>query len=136
MRRTLGLCFAMLLGLRSAHAERVAADELHLFASYADGAALHYVIHEQQVARAPDWSGEGSPPLSQETATSMALAKHRQRFATSDARVRKVGAVGKRTHCSRDVQCPDTLWYYKVKIAGEPAATYVILMDGQFVEPR
>ena len=50
MHRTLGFCVVMLLGLRGAQAERVAADELHLFASYVDGSPTHYVVHEQQVA--------------------------------------------------------------------------------------
>ena len=68
--------------------------------------------------------------------TSLVLMRHKETYGNIESTIRKVSLSSKRTSCSAKQECPETLWYYKVKVRGEKRATYVVLINGEFVEAR
>jgi len=84
----------------------------------------------------PSWDGVGEAPLSIKAVTSIALSKHKKLNGNVESNIKKVSLSSKETYCSAKQKCPKTLWYYKVKVRGEKRSTYVILMNGKFIDPR
>ena len=118
----------------SAFALKVKASELLLFSSYSSNIESHFLIDKKDIANLPAWDGESSVPLSTDAASDLALSKHKSKFV--NAKLRSVSLKSKKTHCDKKLSCPKELWYYKAKVKGGKKKTYVILMDGSFVEPK
>lgn len=130
------LLFFLFFITSSAKAVKISSNEIHLLGSFADGKQINYIVKKDDIANVPEWSGEGEPPLSNELATGLALERHKNRFGETAAKIRTIKISNKESNCSKEQTCPKTLWYYKIKVKGERKATYVILMDGKFVEPN
>ena len=128
--------FLLFFIVSSAEAVKISSDEIHLLGSFADGKQINYIIKKKDIANVPEWSGEGEPPLSNDAATELALKEHKNRFGETTDKIKKIKISSKETNCLKEQICPPTLWYYKIKIKGEHKGTYIILMDGQFVDPR
>lgn len=128
------LVFFIFFIANNAGAVTVTANEIHLLGSFVDGKQVHYIVKKDELADVPEWSGVGEPPLSNGAATDLALKKYQKIFGKDGAKIRKIKISSKTTNCTKEQTCPTTLWYYKVKVKGAQRASYVILMNGQFVD--
>ncbi len=136
---TKALIFSIItLSAYSAYAVKVkiGVDEIHLLSSGMEDHFVHYIVKKNEIASVPSWDGVGEPPLSNKDVTSLALSKHKELNGDIESKVRKVSLSSKETSCGSTQNCPETLWYYKVKVKGEKRATYIILINGEFIEPR
>jgi len=115
---------------------KVKSDELHLFASGSSDGVLHYIVSKKDIANISEWNGTGAPPMSADRATSLVRNEHRKTHGNIDTTIRKISLSSKETYCNLNLQCPKVLWYYKVKVKGDVRATYVLLLNGEFVYPR
>ena len=118
-----------------AYALKIGANEILLFSSGVGDKFSHFIISNEKISSVPDWNGVGEPPLSYENVTSLVLDKHKQLNGNIESKIRKISLSSKETYCNSTQKCPKTLWYYKVKVKGEKRATYVVLINGNFVEP-
>jgi len=118
----------------SANALKVKASELLLFSSLSSNTESHFFLNKKDIQNLPRWDGEGTTPLSADTATAIAIKKHKAKFGK--AKLRSISLKSKKTHCDKSLSCPKKLWYYKAKVKGGKKKTYVVLLDGSFVEPR
>lgn len=127
-----------LLSAYSAYGARVkvGVDELLLLSSGGSSKFSHYIVNKNTISAVPEWDGTGDPPLGNKEVTSLVLKKHKEKYGNIESKVRKVSLSSKQTDCSAKQVCPETLWYYKVKVKGEKRATYVVLINGEFVKPR
>jgi hypothetical protein len=127
---------AFFIAMHSAYGVKIAEHEILLLSSGAGDKFLHYIINKDEMHSIPEWDGVGEPPLNSEKATSLALSKHKNLYGNIDSKIRKISLSSKEANCNPTKKCPKVLWYYKIKIKGEKRATYVVLIDGSFVEPR
>ena len=118
----------------NALALKIKADEMLLLSSMSSNTASHFVVKNKDIVGLPTWDGEGSAPLSIEAASKLAMNKHKEKFVKS--KLKSISLKSKRTHCSKSLTCPKSLWYYKAKVKGGKSETYIILMDGSFVTPK
>ena len=139
MKKTIGafIIFTALTATYSAHSERikVGVNEIHLLSSRVGDTLSNYILNKNNLSSLPSWDGTGEPPLSNSDVTALVLSKHKQLNGNIESKVRKVSLSSKETHCNTEQKCPETLWYYKVKVKGEKRATYIVLINGEFVEP-
>ena len=115
---------------------KIGVDELLLLSAGGSSEISHYIVDKNNLSAVPSWDGAGDPPLANKAVTSLVLKKHKETHGNIESTIRKVSLSSKRTSCSAKQECPETLWYYKVKVRGEKRATYVVLINGDLVEPR
>jgi len=122
----------------SAYAEKIkiSSNELLLLSSGVGDDFFHYFINKDEIQYIPKWNGEGEPPLSNSDVTSLVLKKHKKINGNIDSEIKKISLRNKNTNCNAKQECPEVLWYYKVKVKGEKRGTYIVLTNGEFVEPR
>jgi len=124
--------------LHSANATKISISksELLLLSSGVGDELFHYVVKKEQLSSIPSWNGQGEPTLSDTEAAALALKKHQELNGKISSEIRKLSLRSKNTNCSAEQNCPEILWYYKIKVKGEKRATYIILMNGEFVTPK
>jgi hypothetical protein len=115
---------------------KIGVNEMLLLSSGVGDKFFHYILRKDELSSVPSWDGVGEPPLNTKDVTSLVLSKHKKLNGNIESKVKKVSLKSKETFCSPEQKCPKTLWYYKVKVRGEKRATYVVLINGEFVEPR
>jgi len=129
------VCFLM---LNSAHAIKIRIDknELLLLSSGVGDELSHYIVNKDKMASIASWDGQGEPALSNSEISSLVLNKHKAINGDIDSEIKKISLKSKNTNCNPEQKCPEVLWYYKVKVKGEKRATYIVLMNGEFVASR
>jgi len=133
--------FIFLISLVLAHSVSAAKvsigkNELLLLSSGVGDDLFHYIVSKDRLNSIPSWNGQGEPRLSDTEATELALKKHKELNGATNSEVKKVSLRSKNTNCSVEQECPEVLWYYKIKVKGEKRASYIVLMNGEFVEPQ